>query len=271
MGLNQVLNQATGSLRLPTPEELKRAENEIVQLYTQGRFYLSSNPEMQAMQIKCYAYKYVVAERVLHSPSKPMSEADRARQQLQLQIAKDHEITTSLMGSNSIYAGISWLDPTCKQTAVVGFLKEMAIKGKKACLLLGGTGSGKTFGSLCFVGRYAENKDQCLFYTAYKISELINRRAFTETDRLESVKYLIIDDLGVTSEGYKGQDFIAFFENLFTTRHQKGKYTLITSNGTPEQIRQVYGDRFVSRFKEIGEIFVTNDSDMRIKNATSDP
>lgn len=167
------------------------------------------------------------------------------------------------MGPQSIYAGISLGDPNIKDTAVVRWLKSTFTNAtKKNAMLLGSTGSGKTYGAIAYVA-FNGTPETVAFVTAYKLSELIQRKAYQELDTLREKTFLIIDDLGVGDVGYKAADFLSFFEDLFIHRHQKGKTTIITSNATKDQVKETFGERFISRFNESGLVYTTPDSDMR--------
>lgn len=142
-----------------------------------------------------------------------------------------------------------------------------ALEFMRACggdaLLLGGVGSGKT--TACVVATAEKMKPgvSAKFLTAYDLAFMIHQKDFKALDSIERVSILIIDDLGTEPEGFKGKDFLAHFENLFATRHRKCKRTLITSNLTVDQIKQAYGDRFISRLRQSGQVFETDTKDMR--------
>lgn len=162
-----------------------------------------------------------------------------------------------LMGSNSRYE-IENLDQL-KSTPALEFMKSC----KGDALLLGGVGCGKTTAAISIVANEMEPFVKARFLTAYDLSFMIYKRDFEGLEAVEKAHIVIIDDLGTEPEGFKGKDFLAHFENLFATRHRCLRRTIITSNLTIEQIKKDYGDRFISRLRQSGQVFEANNSDMR--------
>lgn len=168
------------------------------------------------------------------------------------------------MGDTSIYAGISVLDKKTFKTAVLNYLfNNFHRSGKPNTLILGSVGSGKTFGCLAYMVHNLNYSSDGAFIRAYDIAEAIQRKKWEELDKLRTVNYLIIDDLGTEGSGYKGIDFLNFFENLFIERHEHQRKTLLTTNAALNEIKQTYGERFISRFQETGLIYETTDQDFR--------
>lgn len=264
-----LMNIMAKGLERPTEADLVQAEQEMIS----KNAYMSKDEKLRKLQIRCCAYSVVMRRQkqrhlqiVQSQPRKTEEEilAEQEAEILRKQIAHDQEIASAIMGQGSIFSKVCLVAPETRQTSVVKyFLEDFPYEKKNTCLLLGGTGAGKTFGAIGFVCQQANSVRQTAFITAYKLSEAIVRKDFEGLDRLEKVQYLIIDDLGAEPEGYKGKDFIAHFENLFITRHQANRMTLITSNNTLEQFKQVYGDRVVSRLREAGTVFQSPDGDLR--------
>lgn len=147
--------------------------------------------------------------------------------------------------------------------------------GKTSALLLGGTGCGKTWAMLAyalslmnptFEWRKLKRLDG-LFVTAYQLSWWIQdaKQHRTELSRMERVPVLLLDDLGTEPKGFKGGDMNAHMNHLFDERHKFGRITLMSSNGTKEEIKQLYGERFASRFSASGLLYQSNHVDMRRK------
>ncbi len=274
--MKALLSSLTANLPGPTEEELEQARQELMD-YTKinpSKGYVSKNPDVFKLQVRAWAYGIGLrVTKQAFAVDAPAVSPEQIEEDLnKKQMLHDYEVCRVMMGADSIYSQVSFYNPATIDTAVVKYLKEVfPYSGKNGCLLLGGTGSGKTFGAIGYVVQYATVTQPAIgdpfanaaFITAYKLSELLSRRQFESLERMEKLKYLIIDDLGTEPEGFKGKDFIAHFENLFISRHQHRKTTIMTSNLTLEQVISAYGDRFVSRLRETGAVFQTSDPDLR--------
>jgi DNA replication protein len=167
------------------------------------------------------------------------------------------------MGAQSVYAKSCLYGDAVLPTKAVTYLRRFHSTQRKNLLLLGAPGTGKTYGAIAYVCWWGSS-DTVGVVTAYRLSELLARRAYHELDVYREKSYLVVDDLGVSPEGFKAGDFSAWFQDMFSYRHSKGKVTIITSNGTKEVINQVLGERFGSRFNETGVVYTCGtEVDMR--------
>jgi len=248
----------------PTEEDYKRAELALGE-------DLPRNPDTRSKVLRVAALGYAAERQQAAQPKPEASRDEVARINLAQEIERHHAICTHLL-PGSIFSRVSLLDPAIRQTQAVRYLRDEFPKtSKRNVLLLGGTGSGKTFagvGYLAMVSRIYETdpgryKCNAAFVTAYKLQEMIVRRKWDDLDRLRLAKNLMLDDLGAEPAKQYGESTAVFFEQLFAERHQNNLRTIMTSNGTVESIRETYGDRFVSRFRESGEVFETSDQDWR--------
>jgi DNA replication protein DnaC len=181
----------------------------------------------------------------------------------------------ALAGADTRYAGIRLRSESTKPTSTVCFLAKEMRQPARSYLLLGDTGCGKTYAAISFIAEISSGKP--IRAKAYRMAEAIYRREFEVLDNLRTVPYLLIDDLGAEPEGFRGSDFLAFFDNLMDDRWERQLTTVITSNLTVETsrdaqgnairrgVRDIYGQRFVSRFNEDGKVFEAKDKDMRVK------
>lgn len=181
---------------------------------------------------------------------------------------KDREIrqvADRLMGGSSIYQGIRLQDDTNKPTQVIqALLMEHPKRLKAGYLIIGGTGSGKTYGAIAFIAEMAGTINaRAEMVHAYNMARRINARDWDELQVFERVKFLLIDDLGAEPEGFRGADFHAHFDYLMNERHSHRLTTVITSNMTRKVIIERYGERFISRFRENGQVIETTDPDFR--------
>lgn len=189
------------------------------------------------------------------------------------QFERDILLNRYLMGGSTIYDDASLANPGLRNTEVIKWYREIfRLSHKQAALVIGGPGSGKTWGTLAYMnsltscrGKVTIEWSDSMFLTAFRLSEMFhNQKKFqADLDELLRKKYLLIDDLGAEPSGFRGSDFIAYFDYLFSERHKFRRFTFLTSNATKEEIKTVYGERFVSRFNETGSFKETTDEDMR--------
>jgi DNA replication protein DnaC len=123
---------------------------------------------------------------------------------------------------------------------------------KKNILILGKTGTGKTFLLNCIANQYISQGVEVCYLTAYRLNqELLNYHLSSIEDKevimdsLCTVDVLIIDDLG-TEPILKNvtQEYLFVVLN---ERKQRAKTTIVSSNLTPRQLQDRYEDRIFSR------------------------
>ena len=88
--------------------------------------------------------------------------------------------------------------------------------------------------------------------------------------QLSQKKMLGIDDLG--TEPREVMDFgnvVTPVIDLLTMRYDEQLFTIITTNLTPKQIREHYGDRIADRLNEMGERIVFKNSSYRTDNSAT--
>lgn len=69
--------------------------------------------------------------------------------------------------------------------------------------------------------------------------------------RLHAERLLVVDDLGVEALDGKGYA-LTTIEDLVDRRYDAARKTIITTNGTPEEIRTRFGPRVWRRLREVG-------------------
>lgn len=186
--------------------------------------------------------------------------------------ARDVLLNQYLMGGSTRFDDASLANPNLIDTEVIHWFKSIQ---SKVALIIGGPGAGKTWGTLAWMNSLATarggNKVEyadAAFITAFRLSEMFhNQKKFQiQLDEILQKRHLLIDDLGAEPSGFRGADFVAYFDYLFSERHRFRRSTFITSNATRETIKSVYGDRFISRFNEVGNFLETTQKDMRAAN-----
>jgi len=187
--------------------------------------------------------------------------------------ARDILLNQYLLGGSTEFDEASLHHPRLRETMVIRSLRAVR---PRVALVIGEPGSGKTWGTLAYMNSLAKAKGVCkveyadaAFVTAFRVSEMFHnsKKFHAELDELLKKKHLLIDDLGAEPAGFRGDDFVAYFDYLFSERHKFRRSTFITSNATIEGIKKMYGSRFTSRFNENGSLIETTEADMRGKNA----
>lgn len=165
--------------------------------------------------------------------------------------------------------------PTLKSTQTLQWLRYEFQGGCYRCgVIFGDHGAGKTWSALAWMNSQASYEvklfnviqSNMAFVDAYRLSEMVhNAKEWKNTlERLRTVEWLLLDDLGTEPRGFRGDNFIAFLDNLISYRHKFRRCkTLITTNATPEQFKAIYGDRIVSRINDIGIYKEVTDIDYR--------
>lgn len=132
---------------------------------------------------------------------------------------------------------------TCK-----GYVEAFPDNEKPNLLFYGHTGLGKTFLLNCIAGALLARSVPVLRFTAYRLGELFLQKHTGGEENL-SILYdaavLICDDLG--NEPLYNNVTIEYFVHLFNERLTRGRHTLVATNLSPQNIRERYGERMVSR------------------------
>lgn len=257
---------------LVTPEDFEAAIDEMSRLESMGKMYIARDRRTRKAQQQSMAFMFALKRTDGFSKTKYVDYSVPAESPQDSQIRIERQNSTALMGADSRYAYISASCPLTKQTKALQHLfNHFHFSGKHNILLLGGTGSGKTFAAIAYACAADDfmllsngEPKNTAFIRAYSLSEAIQRKKWDLLDNLRKKKWLIIDDLGVEGPGYKSGDFLSFFEDLFIERHQNQKRTIMTCNAKLEDVKATFGERFVSRLRETGEVFETDDPDLRV-------
>lgn len=136
---------------------------------------------------------------------------------------------------------------------------------KRGALILGNVGSGKTF-VMDILLRVIHNQDTKKFSKVNAIDlitdfNMYGHDVFKKYDR----KNVFFDDLGAETKGkYYGENMEAF-EKLIQIRYNDyrdfGVVTHFTTNLNKKQMLERYGERIISRLKEMCEIIILDGKD----------
>ena len=122
----------------------------------------------------------------------------------------------------------------------------------KGLFLRGNCGTGKTIITQIIVDiiNFGDNKNP-IFINARDLQNLYSNNDLEQIDALKKRFLVIIDDVGVESADVKNYgNVIEPFNDLLDYRYRNRMETIITTNLTPEKIKDVYGERILDRFKE---------------------
>ena len=133
------------------------------------------------------------------------------------------------------------------------FLVEFEEPGNHNILMIGPPGTGKTFLCNCIAKRLIERQHTVMYERADRLFSLMTKEHFarekdeTTQQRLErtgSCRLLVLDDLGTEfmTEYTKTELF-----SLISNRLSAGLSTIISSNLTLNQIKNIYSERISSR------------------------
>lgn len=137
-------------------------------------------------------------------------------------------------------------------------------------LFTGSAGTGKTFLTNCIAKALLDKAEAVLYLTASDLFRMISDKRFEhgEEDREEKYKgilecsLLIIDDLGTELNNSFTNSELFYCIN---TRQQQGKATVISTNLTMNELRDIYSERIFSRIISSYRVIPLFGADIRIK------
>lgn len=135
----------------------------------------------------------------------------------------------------------------------------------KGILLRGNCGTGKTITieNLKEIVEFGDAKIPILIHSR-ELQDLYIERNLEKIDALKNRFLILIDDLGVESTDIKNfGNVLEPFNDVFDYRYRNNLDTVITTNLTPEKIKERYGDRILDRFKESFNEYVFNFNSLR--------
>ncbi len=135
--------------------------------------------------------------------------------------------------------------------SAMSFIANFDENNQENLLFYGDTGQGKTFLCSCIAKSLIDQGRQVVYQTAYKLFEAIGNYRFAGDDAaktryqlLSQCDLLIIDDLG--TELMNTFTHSELF-NLINMRLLEQKKTIISTNLSPQELSEHYGDRIISR------------------------
>jgi DNA replication protein DnaC len=166
------------------------------------------------------------------------------------------------------------------ETASTRAVRDFVAGPLTFCLLLGGTGTGKTVAASeallrARVGwtedgapRWSYSPREARFIHASDAGRLglFDVESVRTMNKLESVRWLVLDDLGAE---FVTDVWRTNLGSLITERNSGKRKTLITSNLTVEAFRERYDARILSRIKGSGVVVGSGTEDLRQKRGAA--
>ena len=168
------------------------------------------------------------------------------KREMRKQIVAESNVT------NSAYTFANSTETDKRSLVVYEKAKKICHDGKKNILLLGNTGTGKTYLLTACANECIDLGKSVLFVTAYALNATLLDAHLSDTatnraliDSLVDVDVLAIDDLG-TEIVYKNVTAEYFF-TVINERIARKKQTFISSNLSIAELRNRYDERMFSR------------------------
>jgi DNA replication protein DnaC len=183
---------------------------------------------------------------------------------------EQERIKSKLIASGTCYAGVSLLASETKQSKVINDLKLK--RGMKHVLISGSVGCGKTFGAIAYAANQAKlyataqgDKVDAVFIKASELAELtgIGEGKPKALADIRAKQWLIVDDLRLKGEGTVTAAFIRLFEDIVDKRTEGNKGLIVTTNATPAQIKETYGERTYDRLRGKALVIESSEQSMR--------
>lgn len=170
---------------------------------------------------------------------------------------------------NSFENGISELDNMRSAVAECHRFVDTFRNQPNNLLLMGNTGTGKTFLSNCIAKELLDRGHSVIYFSAAMLFENLSRSRFDrDSDAIEANKnifdcdLLIIDDLGTetTNSFTVSQLFLCINERIL-----RQKSTIISTNLNLGNLANVYSERIASRLSSAYNIIKLSANDIRIQ------
>lgn len=132
-----------------------------------------------------------------------------------------------------------------------------ALQENLGLLLWGDVGTGKTFAAACVVNELIEHGYRCYMTTFTALANIIAGLRGTEKNEfvqsLNNFHLLVIDDLGAERKSEYMQEMVY---QVIDSRYKAGKPLIITTNMTPEQIRNPDSASLARIYSRVDEMTV---------------
>ncbi|MCC8140052.1 MAG: ATP-binding protein [Lachnospiraceae bacterium] len=146
--------------------------------------------------------------------------------------------------------------------------------GEKNLLFYGSVGTGKTFLSNCIAKELLDQGYSVIYFTSFQLFELLSRAVGTQAEQLrESCEpllgsdLLILDDMGTE---LPNTFTVSRLFQILNERALAGRSTVISTNLSLEQFRDIYSERIFSRITSSYTLLKFTGGDIRIRRKIND-
>lgn len=158
--------------------------------------------------------------------------------------------------------------PRKRMESVLNYCKAYAAdfsRKSPSLLLYGKTGLGKTHLSLAVAGKAVESGYGVIYSSSQNLFNKLEKEKFGRSpenteETILDCDLLILDDLGAE---FTTQFTISALYNIVNSRELEGKPTVISTNLTPENLTNTYGERIASRILSNYVMLYFDGSDIR--------
>lgn len=210
-----------------------------------------------------------------NNQSKPLSEDELTQALLQRKITRDHfRFPLSVADAVRLLKAAFRAEVGYRQREYVeselinGYIERLARlltadRGKFGIMLCGTCGNGKTTMLYAFQAAVNFLNDRGMFPERTGIRIIPAREIALKasdvkaTKEIKSLPMLAIEDMGTESaEVLSYGNVFNPVDDVISFRYDRQLFTFITSNLTPKEIRERYGDRIADRFNEMLHVIV---------------
>lgn len=147
-------------------------------------------------------------------------------------------------------------DPAGAEAAMAAAEDFVADPSRLVLVLSGGTGAGKSMAAGWIVASQGGVWMPATDSNSFEGFEEIR-------SRMERCELLVVDDLGQERETGAGTTLLI---PLLTTRIDRGRRTVVTTNLAPPALTARYGERWISRIRQAGNVYAVGNVDLRGRN-----
>jgi DNA replication protein DnaC len=279
--MQETLRQMSRGLPPPNQDDLDMAEAVLcggVSFAGDENLKASKNPSVYELQKRCIAYGLVwqrINNRKTGEPAKPLTPEQHAENMRQ-KLIREQQAAATALNAGQRYNHVAMASHDTRQTRSIDYFREKwQADSFPSVLLCGGTGTGKTYAAIAGVASQMQSRKteqgslywNAMFVSADDIKAGLGVDGREQRAEMKRRKWLILDDLPVHTADKVSHAFVTEVQDIFNARHRQGLCTVVTSNGSYQDVFDTYGERFASRMGGDGFILEDGGEDLRLVTA----